>query len=304
MHTINLRAIDLNLLTVFEAVYEEQSQVKAAERLGMTQPAISHALGRLRYLVGDTLFQGRSKGLTPTGQADDFYRRVHEALDLVRAELAQRQAFDPARSQRTFVIAIDYGGGTLLGVRLYQRLAELAPDVRLVIRTIDPAEEIPRLLREHRLDLAFNATRLKDDLLEQIPIWESRLCVLVRKGHPRICGTPTLEALMQERFVNVHEANITTQDESLKRLVSAVQHRMAMEIPNAAQLPYVLESTDLVAVSTVTMAAAMSQRFAVTHFPLPITLPSFSAHLIWHPTMTADPAHAWLREQFIAVAQG
>jgi DNA-binding transcriptional LysR family regulator len=303
MHTINLRAIDLNLLTVFEAVYEEQSQVKAAERLGMTQPAISHALSRLRYLVGDTLFQGRSKGLTPTGQADDFYRRVHEALDLVRAELAQRQAFDPARSQRTFVIAIDYGGGTLLGVRLYQRLTELAPNIRLVIRTIDPAEEIPRLLREHRLDLAFNATRLKDDLLEQIPIWESRLCVLVRKGHPRIGDTLSLETLLRERFVNVHEASVETADEDLKSLVNTIGQRMAMEIPNAALLPYVLESTDLVAIATVKMAEAMSQRFALTHFPLPIPLPSFSAHLIWHPTMTADPAHAWLREQFNAVAQ-
>jgi DNA-binding transcriptional LysR family regulator len=303
MHTINLRAIDLNLLTVFEAVYEEQSQIKAAERLGMTQSAISHALGRLRYLVGDTLFQGRSKGLIPTCQADDFYRRVHEALNLVRAELAQRQAFDASRSQRTFVVAIDYGGGALLGVRLFQRIAALAPDIRLVIRTIDPAEEIPRLLREHRLDLALHAVRLKDDLLEQIPIWESRLCVLVKSDHPRIHENPSLDALLQERFVDVHETGIATEDENMKSLVNAIRQRRAMEIPNAAVLPFVLESTDLVAVSTVKMAEVICQRFAVRHFPLPIPLPSFSSHLIWHPAMTADPAHTWLREQFMAIAQ-
>ena len=303
MHEINLRAIDLNLLTVFEAVYEEQSQVKASERLGMTQSAISHALGRLRYLVGDTLFQGRSKGLTPTCQADDFYLRVHEALNLVRAELAQRHAFDPTHSQRTFVVALDYGGGALLGVRLYQRFAELAPQVRLLIRTIDPVDEIPRLLREHRLDLAFNTSRLKDDVLEHVPIWESRLCVLVKIGHPRIHDNPTLESLLEERFVSVHASDIATEDETLQGFVKAVRQRTVMEIPNATLLPYVLESTDLIAVSTIMMAEMMSQRFAVTHYPVPVSLPSFFSHLIWHRTMTSDPAHTWLREQFQAVAK-
>ncbi|MFN5744902.1 MAG: LysR substrate-binding domain-containing protein [Methylococcaceae bacterium] len=301
MHEINLRGVDLNLLTVFEVVYEEQSQIKAAERLGMTQSAISHALGRLRYLVGDTLFQGRSKGLTPTSQADDFYLRVHEALDLVRAELAQRQAFDPGQSQRTFVISMDYGGGALLGVRLFQRVAVVAPHVRLFIRTIDPVDEIPRLLREHRLDLAFNTARLNDDMLEHLPLWESQLCVLVKINHPRIHSNPSLEDILQERFVNVHETHITTHDEHLSTFIKTVKQHTAMEIPNAALLPYVLESTDLIAVSTVTMAEAMSQRFALVHFPVPVQLPPFFSNLIWHRSMTNDPAHAWFREQFRTV---
>lgn len=303
MHEINLRGVDLNLLTVFEAVYEEQSQIKAAERLGMTQSAISHALGRLRHLVGDTLFQGRSKGLTPTSQADDFYLRVHEALGLIRAELAQRQAFNPSQSQRSFVIAMDYGGGALLGVRLFQRIAVVAPHVRLLIRTIDPADEIPRLLREHRLDLAFNLARLNDDMLEHLPIWESQLCVLVKRDHPRIHANPSLEDILRERFVNVHEPHITTPDAHLSSFVKTVKQHTAMEIPNAALLPYVLESTDLIAISTVSMAEAMSQRFALKHFPVPLQLPPFFSNLIWHRSMTNDPAHTWFREQFRKVTE-
>jgi DNA-binding transcriptional LysR family regulator len=212
MHEINLRSVDLNLLTVFEAVYEEQSQVKAAERLGMTQPAISHALGRLRHLVGDRLFQGRAKGLTPTGQADDFYRRVHQALELIRAELAERSIFDPATSQRTFVVALDYGGGALLGVKLFQRISALAPHIRLVLRSIDPGEEIPGLLREHRVDLAFNASRFKDDVLEQPMTWKTRLRVVVRKDHPRIKANPTMDELLAERMVVANVSTIRTVD--------------------------------------------------------------------------------------------
>ncbi len=303
MHEINLRRIDLNLLTVFEAVYEEQSQVKAAERLGMTQPAISHALGRLRHLLGDRLFQGRARGLTPTGQADDFYKRVHQALELIRAELAERSTFDPATSQRTFIVAMDYAGGALLGVRLFQRISAVAPHVRLVLRSIDPGEEIPGLLREHRLDLAFNATRFDDDMLEQPIVLESQLRVVARKDHPRINADPTMAEFLAERLVVAHVSMIKTENAALNEFLRQVNQQAAMEVPNAMLLPLVLESTDLITVTTALLAAAMRERFEVEHYPIPEPLASASvqSYMLWHRSMTADPAHRWLREQFQAV---
>lgn len=305
MQQINLRSVDLNLLTVFEAVYEEQSQVKAAERLGMTQPAVSHALGRLRHLVGDRLFQGRAKGLMPTSQADAFYQRVHQALELVRAELAERSGFEPATSQRTFVIALDYGGGALLGVKLFERISALAPDVRLILRSIDPGEEIPGLLREHRMDLAFQASVFNDDALEQPMIWESGLRVVARKGHPRITSAPTMSELMAERMVVAHVAATRTDDEPLNEFLTSVYSRQAMEVPNAMLLPLVLESTDLVTVTTSHLAKAMCDRYPLEAFRLPDPLGSAVLHgyMIWHRSMTADPGHRWFREQFKAVIE-
>jgi len=305
MQQINLRSVDLNLLTVFEAVYEEQSQVKAAERLGMTQPAVSHALGRLRHLVGDRLFQGRAKGLMPTSQADAFYQRVHQALELVRAELAERSGFEPATSQRTFVIALDYGGGALLGVKLFERISALAPDIRLILRSIDPGEEIPGLLREHRMDLAFQASVFNDDALEQPMIWESGLRVVARKGHPRITSAPTMSELMAERMVVAHVAATRTDDEPLNEFLTSVYSRQAMEVPNAMLLPLVLESTDLVTVTTSHLAKAMCDRYPLEAFRLPDPLGSAVLHgyMIWHRSMTADPGHRWFREQFKAVIE-
>lgn len=86
---MNLRGIDLNLLTVFEAVYEERSQVKASERLGMTQPAVSNALARLRHVLADPLFRGRTRGLAPTPRADQAYQEIHQALNGIRKVLAE-----------------------------------------------------------------------------------------------------------------------------------------------------------------------------------------------------------------------
>jgi len=305
MHEINLRSIDLNLLTVFEAVYEEQSQVKAAERLGMTQPAISHALGRLRHLMGDRLFQGRAKGLTPTGQADDFYRRIHQALELIRAELSERSTFDPATSQRTFVVALDYGGGALLGVKLFERISALAPHIRLVLRSIDPGEEIPGLLREHRVDLAFNASRFKDDVLEQTMTWKTQLRVVARDNHPRIKAAPTMDELLAERLVVANVSTIWTDDAVLNEFLSRVYRQPAMEVPNAMLLPLVLESSDLITVTTALLAETMREHYGVKHFPVPAPLGTALLHgyMIWHRSMTADPAHRWLREQFQAVTE-
>jgi len=262
-------------------------------------------LGRLRHLVGDRLFQGRAKGLMPTSQADAFYQRVHQALELVRAELAERSGFEPATSQRTFVIALDYGGGALLGVKLFERISALAPDIRLILRSIDPGEEIPGLLREHRMDLAFQASVFNDDALEQPMIWESGLRVVARKGHPRITSAPTMSELMAERMVVAHVAATRTDDEPLNEFLTSVYSRQAMEVPNAMLLPLVLESTDLVTVTTSHLAKAMCDRYSLEAFRLPDPLGSAVLHgyMIWHRSMTADPGHRWFREQFKAVIE-
>lgn len=297
MNDVNLRGIDLNLLTVFEAVYEEQSQVKASERLGMTQPAISHALSRLRYLVGDRLFQGRSKGLIPTSQADDLYQRVHLALELIRAEFAARNEFVPTVSQRTFVVGLGYGSGALLGVRLFQQINTLAPQARLVIRAIDPAEEIPTLLREHRLDLVINSSRFEDAMLEQPVAWESELAVIARKAHPRVKPSLNVKDLLNEQFVWVHATKITADEADVDQLLKAVYQRSILEVPSALLLPMVLESTDLLAVTSSRFAKDISQKHFVNHYPFPLKSAPIKAFLIWHRSMTPNPAHEWLRGQ-------
>src|SRR5690242_936950 len=122
MNATNLRAIDLNLLPVFEATYEEGSLSKAATRLAMTQPAVSHALARLRSMLRDDLFVRHSRGVTPTPVADALYARVGEALGLVRAGVDESRGFDPKTSRRRFVVAIPHPLGSMLALSLLERL--------------------------------------------------------------------------------------------------------------------------------------------------------------------------------------
>ena len=300
---VNLRSVDLNLLTIFEAVYEERSQVRAAQRIGMTQPAISNALARLRLLVGDRLFQGRTKGLVPTGKADALYEQIHSALSLIRAELDARETFDPETTRRRFVVATSVGGGALVGTGLYHRFRALAPDARLTVRSIDPEEEIPELLREQRLDLAVHHSRFDDSLLEQAPLMDLENVVIARRGHPRVRpGTGSMAELLRERFAMVYEPTGFAAIPSLRPLVETLRERVAVEVPSALLLPFLVAESDLLAIVSLPMARMVSGPHGLFHFPLPRDIPSPPSYLIWHRSLEADPAHAWLRQQVLAVA--
>ena len=117
---MNLRRLDLNLLTVFEAVYEEKSQQKASERLYMSQPAISNAISRLRNVLDDRLFVG-NKTIQTTHKADELYLQVSEALNLIRAGMQDNGGFNPETTVRTFSIAISYSSGFILGAPIFRR---------------------------------------------------------------------------------------------------------------------------------------------------------------------------------------
>jgi DNA-binding transcriptional LysR family regulator len=296
---INLRRIDLNLLTIFEAVYEERNQVKAAERLAMTQPAVSQAIGRLRHLVNDPLFFTRARGLTPTQKAEELYLRVHHILELVRVEFPEKQAFDPATTQRTFVVAVSHGGGVLFTTALNARIQAQAPHARLVIRTIDPIREIPELLKEHRLDIAIHHARFDDAKLEHITYDQNQLVLIARTDHPRIPKSPSTEDLLGENFVTAYDVFGHNRSHELSHTLAVMRDRTVLEVPNALLIPQVVRQSDLLAVVTAEMAKSFSQYLPIQAFVLPFAVPALDIHMIWHHSQTQEPEHKWLRQQLL-----
>ncbi|MEY2699361.1 MAG: hypothetical protein RIQ52_116 [Pseudomonadota bacterium] len=293
---INLRSVDLNLLTVFEAVYEERSQIRAAQRLGMTQPAISNALSRLKYLINDPLFLGRSKGLSPTPRADNLYVQIHQALNIIREQITGREGFDPAESHRCFTLAISFGGGAGFGARFFSRIHREAPGVRLIIRSIDPEEEIPDLLREHRLDLAIHHALPEDPMLEQHAFYRHDLVLLARRDHPRIREACSLQALENEHFIRVHDNHALPDSDNVSPLVSLVKARTLMEVPNAMVLPAVVSQTDLIAITTQLLVDSSPRNSEISYIPLEDRSISTLSYLIWHRSQNTNPAHGWLRQ--------
>lgn len=292
---LNLRRLDLNLLTVFEAVYQERSQQKASERLYMSQPAISNAISRLRTLLDDRLFYG-NKTIQTTHKADELYPQVHQALSLIRAEILEKEHFQAERSRRTFTIAISYASGFLLGSPIFQKLDALAPDCKLTIRTIDPHDEIPKLLRDQTIDLAVSHRDFEDPMLVSELCLNFEMVAVVRNQHPRIRDTITRTMLETEEYVAVHDFAYRTHDRELRELMDHAQSRARVEVPNALMLPVILEETDLVALIPRVHADMMAKRYDLGIYSLPTPPVVSHASLIWHRAYEKDPSLSWFRE--------
>ena len=301
---MNLRSIDLNLLTVFEAVYQERSQVKASERLGMTQPAVSNALARLRHLLADPLFRGRTRGLSSTPRADQVYQEIHRALDGIREALGTQADFEPSACFRTFAIGVASSTGLFYGPLLYERMQQQAPQARLKIRTIDPEEKMPGLLRERRLDLAIRHGRFDDPALEQPVFAEDELIIMVRADHPRIRETPTLEACLEEKFVCSINLLDRAHDEALNTFLEDIRERTVLEVTSPLVITHAFDQTDLLVLTHRRLAERFREIHGIRYYRLPIDVPPLRSHLIWHREMTSDLGHRWLREQLKAVLDG
>ena len=168
----NIRRVDLNLLPVFEAVYEEQSLSRAAVRLAMTQSAVSHAVTRLRTLFKDELFVRHARGVLPTPTADSIYAKVRGGLGLVREAVSELQGFDPKTSTRRYFVAIPHPMGPMIALRLRERLGKIAPQVDVVASTRSRPIDLDRALREGRVDAAVDWLEPRGDQFHNTVLFE------------------------------------------------------------------------------------------------------------------------------------
>jgi LysR family transcriptional regulator, transcriptional activator for leuABCD operon len=302
MSQVSLRKLDLNLLTVFEAVYEERSQQKASERLFMSQPAISNAISRLRHLVDDRLFFG-SRTIQATAKADELYLQVHQALDLIRVEFFAKQGFDPKETHRTFNISIAYGSGYLLGAAIFKRLAERAPQARLVIHNGSPADEVPRLLREQKLDVAMMKPGHGDTMLESELCLDFKVAIVARKDHPRITGNPTPEQLFEEQYVWVHDSTHSSDVPEFQDFIRRAEERTMLEVPSVLMIPVMVSQTDLIALLPWSYAQKMMACYPIEAFELPFRQLDNRSLLVWHRAFESDPGLVWFRSLCSEVAE-
>jgi DNA-binding transcriptional LysR family regulator len=293
---MNLRAIDLNLLPVFEAVYVSRSLTRAAETLNMTQPAASNALARLRAAFDDELFVRAGRGMSPTPAAQALIAPVREALGRLRAGLESRDAFEPAHSERVFNIAgRDVAGSALLP--MLARALEAAPGVRVQCHPVDRAD-IGRELASGRLDFAIDVPVLARPELESAVLFKDRYVLALRRGHARARGRLTLKDFVQLRHILVSSRRAG------RTLIEAALAREGERLKPAMRLDHYQPAFHTVMASDLAVAApaSLARRYDVAVRPLPFAAPELETLLFWRRDAD-EAASRWAREAIIAAGR-
>lgn len=291
---MNIQAIDLNLLRVFDAVLRERSVTVAARRLGLTQPAVSNALARLRALFADDLFVRTAGGMDATPFARELSEPVRQALALLESALAHGPGFDPATSTRAFRFYMSDLGQVEFLPPLVERAQQVAPGVRLEAVAME-VEDIGDALAAGSLDLAVGFLPGLGPPVRRLPLFRDPYVCLVRADHPAAGERFSRKAFRQASHALVsYKGGHRVIEEALER--AGLARRIALRVPHFTVVPMVLERTDLVLTlpSKVAKVYQRQGRFKVLPPPVPIPPADVAAH--WHERFERDPGSRWLRE--------
>lgn len=291
---MNFDRIDLNLLRLLDALMEERSVSGVARRLAVSQPTVSNALNRLRTQLGDPLFVRSSDGMRPTAKALQLAQPVGDALTTLRDALRSSTVFDPSQSRRRFkILTIDLGE-TMLLPALLPALSEIAPNVSLATSAL-PYERYREALQSGEADLAVDRLPVGHRDFVQRTLWSEPWRCVMRKDHPRINGSVTMQQLMAEGHIElvapgwrapVIPGALGRQAEN-RRIVAQVSHYLS--------LPPVLEATDLVCVVPGSFSRYATSRFQLKAVPPPFRIRPPVVRQFWHKCMQNDAEHQWIR---------
>ena len=288
--------LDARLLRLLVAVVDTGSITGAAQRLGVTQSAVSHLLDKLRSITGDALFTKSGRGIVATARALTLAERARELLaDLER--FAQSETFDPAHWQTTFTIAAnDFQRDTLLP-SLMQRLREQAPGVQL--RVIPSDVPTPEMLRQEHCQLIISPRPPDGAALLQKRLFADRYRVFY---DPTVRNAPSSknDYLASEHITVLYTPNRAL-DLDAHLLRQGIARHFAVQVPGFAGLPSFIQGTPLLA--TVPGLLQHHLMRGLAHAKVPVPCPDMPMYMIWHLRHQQDPAHQWLRQQLQAVAQ-
>lgn len=298
---MHIDRIDLNLLVVFDAIYTEGGITRASEKLHLSQPAISHALGRLRLLFDDPLFERDGRTMVPTPLARNLIGTVQRALRDLQIMFNDMDRFDPASTERKFTLGMrDLLEVTLLP-QLMVRVAERAPQVELAsVRVTRSGLEAE--LASGNLDIAVDVLQPVSDNIHFTRIAQDRMVVAARRDHPRVKAKLDLDAYLAEQHVQLsgRRAGPSFEDIELSRL--GIQRRVRLRCQNAYAAFRIVSETDLLLTIAESYARKLSRQLDTRILPLPLETPPFDAYLYWHRNVDNDPGNRWLRQQLQELA--
>lgn len=297
------RQVDLNLLELFETIYRTRNLTAAGHHMGLSQPAVSRGLGRLREMYGDTLFVRQQRGVMPTPFADELAVPVSAALDVLRSTL-EHPVFDHVVQSRTFHVAMSDVGERILLPRLMAHLAHEAPHV--AIRAVSPTvERIHEGLASGQIDLAVGFFGSLSKQVRHRRLFHEQFVYVVRKGHPMVKGRVAREQMRELPHVVGGPEGMEHAAAVAKVLSgSAVRASVALRVHSLLCVGPVVSGTDLVGLIPSNLAALVANHMPIQVIEPPVPFPGFDVTMVWHDRFHREPANEWLRGVFTRLFLG
>lgn len=295
-----LRDLDLNLLRVLHQLLIDRRVSTAAEHLGLTQPAVSNALRRLRTALGDPLFVRTPRGMQPTHLALQLAGPVAQALQTLRDALEHAEAFQPGASRRTFILAMSDIGETYFMPRLMAMLAKEAP--HCAITTVrSSAIALGEAMHNGTIDLALGVLPQLQAGFHQRHLFRHGYVGMCRRGHPLLAGKTDLDAFCRYGHVRIAAVGTAYNQVDAWMQRAGIRRDVRLEVPHFVAVGHILKQTDLLAIVPERFASSCEQPFGLASFTPPLPLPEIDINLFWHARRHNDPGNRWLRQRLVDV---
>jgi DNA-binding transcriptional LysR family regulator len=298
---MDIRGVDLNLLKAFDALISERTVTRAAGRIGLSQPAMSHALSRLRSLFADDLFVRTQSGMEPTAHAREIAPLVAAAIEHIEAALNLGVGFDSAKSAGIFTAGMaEYAEVALVGP-LARAFADEAPRATLRLLPLNGADAAEELERG-AIDVAVAHLRALPNAIESRTLLRDPFVVVVRKAHPLAAAPPSLEAYAAQSHILVSPRGDTAG--AIDRVLAdfGLRRRISLLVATYLALPAALAASDLVATVPSRTARQIAAMAEIEILPLPVDLTA-TVSMAWHRRSASEAAQAWFRSLLIDAAQ-
>lgn len=291
---MNMREIDLNLLVVFEAIYSAGNISRAADKLNLTQPALSNALARLRKQLDNPLFVRSGNGVVPTALADEIIEPIRDALFAIEQSIAPKDVFDPAVTKRHFKLIV---ADPLEQIVVGSLLRTIGHQSQITFELQPPqTTNIEAALLEGKADLAVFLMPIRMAELNNTPLCSIDPVVIARRGHPRVSIQSSRETVMQEGFVALALSPGKLENSEKVNILKRLRAHLVCQVSKVSSIAQLVSESDLVGLVPAIYAHKLAAQYNLEIIPLPVPEIEQNFQVIWHRRFDSDAGHTWLRD--------
>lgn len=299
---MHLARVDLNLLVVFDIIYSEGGITRAGHRLNLSQPAISHALGRLRAMFDDPLFTRHGALMRPTPLARRMIEPIRQSLRELETTLNKGDRFDPGSAAKRFTVGMRDALQAAVLAELMRDMAATAPRIDISIVRAE-RRDLERELSAGTLDAAIDVLLPLPEEIRRQRLSTEGLAVVARRRHPQVGARLTLDTYLAQEHIQVssRRRGLSAEDFELGR--HNLRRRIRLRCQNHFAACRVVSETDLILTMPQHHAQILNAQFGNRLLAFPLNAPAFDSYLYWHADAEADPANTWLRGQLLKTSR-